>query len=206
VKKLLTCCILVIGLQACSSVEGPLGGVAASYRASILECTKNTHAIAALSTTVAADSSSGQPVINLAAVTGLSAGDPLVIAPTISARKETCVVVSISTLAVTCTSNLLYTHTSGQADPVYSTNRVGPLTPGFYSFYCLDSSAALLGCRCRIGDQYVYSNSPTFNTGSSIKGEVIAQNSKEVWEVPNSSDAYVSCQPTAAGRVEACPK
>lgn len=78
----------------------------------------STDVLSDVSTTVDADSSSGQKVLNVAATTGFAVGDEILIHAG-GAREERGVVASISAGAsLTLEENLTYTHTAVQADDV----------------------------------------------------------------------------------------
>jgi hypothetical protein len=74
------------------------------------------------STTVNADSASGQPVLNVAVTSHFAAGQGVQINPH-GARDETKTILSVQAgVSLTMTANLTYTHTAVQADKV---KRVG---------------------------------------------------------------------------------
>jgi hypothetical protein len=80
---------------------------------------KSTEVMSDISTTVDADSSNGQKVLNVAATAGFAVGDQIRINDG-GARDEQGVVASIQAgVSLTLEENLVYTHTAAQADAVY---------------------------------------------------------------------------------------
>ena len=78
-------------------------------------------ALIRVSTTVDADSASGQTVLNVTTTNGFVVGESVIINKD-GAREETKVIASIQTgVSLTMTVNLTYTHTGAQADTVYTT-------------------------------------------------------------------------------------
>lgn len=108
------------------------------------------------STTVDADSNSGQAVLKLTATTDLVAGDVVVAdADNSNSKREACIVASVSAGdSVTCTTNLTFSHTAAQGDDVVLTNRLPATgTTGFtalsrYLVYCHDGTGLGVACEC----------------------------------------------------------
>lgn len=131
------------------------------------ECYVDTDVDAAFSTTVNVTSNSGQAVLSVASTTGAIAGDILIVNPA-GARQEVCTVLSVAAgVSFTCTTNLLFTHTSAQADAVVLTNRVGPVTGGFAYLVQLNSSTDTIQAgRFVVGD--AFANGAGSNNGISM--------------------------------------
>lgn len=72
-----------------------------------------------ISTTINVNSNSGQAVLSVADVTGFLAGHKIRI-NTGGAREETAVISAVGATSLTLTGNLTYSHTSAQADTVYT--------------------------------------------------------------------------------------
>lgn len=123
-----------------------------------VSCTRDTDVDTAFSTTVDADSASGQQTLNLTATTNLVAGDTLLIDRQGDGDgKEVCVVSSVSAgVSVDCVDNLTYTHLGATGDDVTLTNRIGPLSEGqTYFIQLMGPSSAPQAGQWLQGDQYV---------------------------------------------------
>jgi len=136
-KKLLVILALSVPLLLGFTVhKGDRGKIGTIY-----QCTVDADVDTAFSTTVDANSNSGQAVLNIAATTNLAANDVLIVDPG-GTREEICTVLSVSAgVSVTCTANLQFTHTLAQADTVRLTNRIGPLNSGAIYLVQLVTSA-----------------------------------------------------------------
>lgn len=118
-------------------------------------CTRDANADI-FTTTVDADSLLGQAVLSVAATTDFVAADVVVVNPG-GAREEACTILSVAAAdSITCTTNLVFTHTAAQADVVDLTNRLGPFTAGArYEFFCHDNAGARVACECMAGSATV---------------------------------------------------
>lgn len=116
------------------------------YGSYLSNCTQDTDADVAASTTVNGDSDAAQAVLNVASSAGFVAGD-LFIVNRGGAREEVLTVSSVGAGTITATTNLAFSHTAAQADDVKLTNRIGPLTANRrYVATCRDSSGNGLAC------------------------------------------------------------
>lgn len=99
-----------------------------------------------------------------------------------------------------CTTNLVYTHTSVQADPVYLSNRVGPLTAcGIYEISFTNSSVV------GIATQFTQGNAKVLATANSA---ILEPGEKLTIRVPKNY-LYFSVKPLAGvtgGQFRVCPK
>ncbi len=98
-------------------------------------------AIATPKTTVSVDSNSGQTVLSIAAVTGVKAGDLIIIGEG-TAREEQKLVASVGASSVTLTANLTYSHTAVQADTVQV--MIGEIPKRFQNVIAMHVAAALI--------------------------------------------------------------
>jgi len=179
------------------------------YGPTISACLQNPGLNRQLSTTVDQNSASGQVKLYIVATTNLAAGDVVVVAPTVPARKEACVVASVvSGDYVNCAANLTYTHLATDADVVKSSERVGPLTiGGYYSIYATDATGNLIEIRCLMGGLTVLADPVAPTAVTSVNGEIIPVGAKEIWEVSDSDHSYLSCIPISdTAYLNACKK
>lgn len=174
---------------------GPAGIFDQVYGGVGTSCTRDANADL-FTTTVDADSASGQKVLNVTATTDFVAADVVVVNPG-GAREEACVIDTVqAAVSITCLSNLAFTHTAAQADVVDLTNRLGPFTAGLrYEFFCHDGAGARVACECMAGTATI---DPAL---SGVNGVPMFITDNIRLMMIRSGKLYFSCIPAADNRV-----
>jgi len=203
-------CILLLALSFCWSgqifaYDTTTKILSQVYGSISTACFQDADADNATTTTVDADSASGQKVLNVAATTNFAANDVLVVDPSDTGDGiETCVVASVSAgVSVTCDDNLEITHLGASADPVHLSNRV-PIADGTlltagrrYVVYCHDGAGAGLACECIMGTEDV--------AATNVVGTTLFAGEKIIMKAQGSNLA-VSCDTFATGvSIDVCP-
>lgn len=125
------------------------------WGARISTCIQDTD-VDTFTTTVDADSASGQKNLYLTSTADLTATDWVVANPG-GVREEACYVASVAAGDyVTCTDNLVFTHTAVQGDTVHLTNRLpktgtGLLPERRYKITCHDATYQGVTCELIFG-------------------------------------------------------
>jgi len=166
----------------------------------ITACTRDADADL-FTTTVNADSASGQKVLKTTATTDFVAGDILVVNPG-GAREEACTIDTVQAgTSATCLANLTYTHTAVQGDAVDISNRLGPFTDGGrYEVYCHNGSGTLSACRMLQGGVAAdaeYASTPGLQLFTTTMPKTITFRSPNLYlsTFPAADNAYVEVCP-----------